>query len=141
MTLPTTPGSLGRVRIAKAAFTRRLAAVCVLAVTVLGLSVSAASAGTDESITTKRGSASFNDKDEIVTANDKLKDGFGVQAFLFWKVKKKTVSVTVTDGNGANNSPNTKNLRIREGTKVNLKLCYVDNGIVTKCSRVQVATA
>ena len=130
MTIPTTPGTI-----------RRLAALCVLAVTASGLSVPAASAGTDESITTKRGSASFNDKDEIVTANDKLKDGIGIQAFVFWKTKKGTVSATVTDGNGANNSPNTKNLRIREGTKVNMKLCYVDNGVVTKCSRVQVATA
>ncbi len=142
MTLPTTPGTLGRVRIAKAAFTRRLAAICVLAATVLGFSVSAASAGTDESITTKRGSASFNDKDEIVTANDKLEDGIGIQAFVFWKIKKgKTVSVTVTDGNGANNSPNTKNLRIPEGRKVKMKLCYVDNGVVLDCTRVQVATA
>jgi hypothetical protein len=131
MTIPTTPGII-----------RRLAALCVLAVTVFALSVPVASAGTDESITTKRGSASFNDKDEIITANDKLKDGIGIQAFAFWKVKKKkTVSVTVTDGNGANNSPNTKNLRIREGTKVKLKLCYVDNGVVLDCSRIQVATA
>ena len=107
MTIPTTPGII-----------RRLAALCVLAVTAFGLSVPAASAGTDESITTKRGSASFNDKDEIVTANDKLEDGIGIQAFVFWKTKKGTVSATVTDGNGANNSPNTKNLRIREGTKV-----------------------
>jgi hypothetical protein len=145
MTLPTTPGTLGRVRISMAATIRQIAAICVLAVTVFTLSVSAASAGTDESITTKRGSASFNDKDEIVTANDRLEDGIGIQAHVFWKIKTssgtKTVSATVTDGNGANNSPNTKNLRIREGTKVRMKLCYVDGGIVTKCSRVQFATA
>ena len=84
MTIPTTPGII-----------RRLAALCVLAVTAFGLSVPAASAGTDESITTKRGSASFNDKDEIVTANYKLKDGIGIQAFVFWKTKKGTVSATV----------------------------------------------
>jgi len=141
MTIPTTPGTLGRVRTTNAAIIRRLTALWVLAVTVFGLSVSAASAGTDESITTKRGSASFNSKDEIVTANDKLEDGLGIQAFVFWKTKKGTVSATVTDGNGANNSPNTKNLRIREGTKVKMKLCYVDDEVVQDCSRVQVATA
>jgi hypothetical protein len=133
MTLPTTPGPLG--------ITRRLTAIFVLAATVFGFSVSAASAGTDESITTKYGTASFNHKDEIVTADDKRKDGIGVQAFVFWKIKKQTVSVTVTDGNGANNSPNTKNLKIPEGRKVKMKLCTVDNGVVLDCSRVQFATA
>jgi hypothetical protein len=122
----TTPGTL-----------RRIAAVGVLVPAMLGLTVSAASAGSDESITTARGSASFNDRSEIVTANDTKKDGMGIQGFLFWNGR----SVTVTDGNGANNSPNTKNLAIREGTKVSLKLCYVDNGVVKKCSRVQTAVA
>jgi hypothetical protein len=142
MTLPTTPGNLGR---SNPAIIRRLAAMFVLAATVFALSASAASAGTDESITTKYGTASFNDKDEIVTADDKRKDGIGVQAFVFWTIKTnsgtKTVSATVTDGNGANNSPNTKNLRIREGTKVKMKQCIVDNEVVLDCSRVQVATA
>ena len=125
----TTPGNLGR--------GRRLATIGALAATMFGLSASAASAGTDESITTARGSASFNDRSEIVTANDTKKDGIGIQAFLFWNGR----SVTVTDGNGANNSPNTKNLSIPEGTKVKLKLCYVNNGTVFKCSRPQAATA
>ena len=96
-----------------------------------------AAAGTDEAIETDRGFASFNDSSEIVTANDTKSDRMGVQAFLFWSGR----SVTVTDGNGANNSPNTKNLSIPEGTKVKLKLCYVDNGVVKKCSRAQSATA
>jgi hypothetical protein len=111
--------------------------LCALALTVFGLSVSAASAGSDESIKTNRGLAAFNDSSEIVTANDTKGDGFGIQAFLFWNGR----SVTVTDGNGANNSPNTKNLSIPEGTTVKLKLCYVDNGVVKKCSRAQRATA
>ena len=58
----------------------------------------ASSAGTDESITTKRGSASFNDNTEIVTANDTLANKQGVQAFLSWKTKSgKGRSVTVED--------------------------------------------
>jgi hypothetical protein len=138
MSIPhTTPGTPGRVRTTKAAIIRRLAAIGALALTVVGLSTAVASAGSDESITTKRGSASFNDNTEIVTANDTLADKQGVQAFLFWNGQ----SVTVTDGNGANNSPNTRKLSIPEGTKVGLKLCYVDNGVVKKCSRPQSATA
>jgi hypothetical protein len=125
MTFPTTPGI------------RKLAATIAITATACGIAAPAALAGTDESITTARGSASFNHKDEILTANDKKKDGFGIMAFLFWGGK----SVTVVDGNGANNSPNSKDLNIREGTKVKLKLCYVDNGVVFKCSKPQGATA
>jgi hypothetical protein len=131
-TRTTTPGAM----------VRRLAATGALAVTMFGVSVSAASAGTDESITTKRGSASFNDNTEIVTANDTLANKQGVQAFLSWKTKSgKGRSVTVEDGNGANNSPNTKHVSLPEGTKVHLKLCYVNNGTVFKCSKPQAATA
>jgi hypothetical protein len=116
---------------------RRLAALGALALAVFGLCVAGASAGTDESIETKRGIAAFNDRSEIVTANDKKRDGFGIQAHLFWKGR----SVTVTDGGGNDGIPNTKNLSIPEGTRVSLKLCYVDNDVVKKCSRVQRATA
>ncbi len=51
------------------------------------------------------------------------------------------MSATVTDGSGANNSPNTKNFRIRVGTKVRMKLCYgtvmiwSDGGIAQRSSR------
>jgi hypothetical protein len=137
MTIPTTPGTLGRVATPTAAIIRRLAAIFAVALAVFGVSVSAASAGSDESIKTKRGLAAFNDKGETLIADDTLADKQGVQAFLFWNGR----SVTVTDGNGANNSPNSKSLSIPEGTKVKLKLCYVDNGVVTKCSRAQSATA
>ena len=87
---------------------RRLSAICALALTVLGLGAAAATAGTDEAIETDRGFASFNDRSEIVTANDKKA---------------------------------TKTLSIPEGAKVKLKLCYVDNEVVKKCSRPQSATA
>ena len=123
-------------------FMRRLAVLCTLALTVFGLSVASASAGTHESIKTKRGSVAFNHKGEILTAEDSKGDGIGIMAHLFWKVKKnKTVSATVIDGSGADGLPNAKNLDIRDGTVVNLKLCYTNNGVVFKCSKVQKATA
>ena len=72
MSIPaTTPGTLGRVRTPKAAIIRRLALASALAVTVLGPGASAASAGSDESITTKHGSAAFIDRGETLIANDK----------------------------------------------------------------------
>src|SRR5262245_44051994 len=91
MTIPTTtPGNLGRAHISSSAtIIRRLAAIWVLALTVFGLGVSAASAGSDESITTKHGSAAFIDKGETLIANDKKKDRFSVMASLTWKEGKK----------------------------------------------------
>ena len=105
--------------------------------------MSAASAGSDESITTKHGSAAFIDRGETLIANDKAKDRFSVMASLTWTDPKtgKGRSTTVSDGNGPGNTPNSTNLRIREGTKVHLKLCYVNNGVVFKCSKAQAATA
>ena len=142
MTIPTTtPGTLGRAHTSAATIIRRLAAIWVLALTVFGLGVSVASAGSDESITTKHGSAAFIDKGETLIANDKKKDRFSVMASLTWKEGKKGRSATVRDGNGPGNTPNSINLRIRERTTVHLKLCYVDNGVVFKCSNAQSATA
>ena len=144
MSIPaTTPGALGRVRTPKAAIVRGLALASTLAVTVLGPGASAASAGSDESITTKHGSAAFIDRGETLIANDKAKDRFSVMASLTWTDPEtgKGRSTTVRDGNGPGNTPNSANLRIREGTKVHLKLCYVNNGVVFKCSKAQAATA
>ena len=62
MNISTTPGTVGRVRTPKAAIIRRLAVICALAVSVFAVSASAASAGSDESITTKHGSAAFIDR-------------------------------------------------------------------------------
>jgi hypothetical protein len=141
MNISTTPGTVGRVRTPKAAIFRRLAVICAMAVSVFAVSVSAASAGSDESITTKHGSAAFIDRGETLIANDKSKDRFSVMASLTWKEGKKGRSATVRDGNGPGNTPNSRNLGIREGTRVHLKLCYVNNGVVFKCSRAQAATA
>lgn len=141
MNVLTTPGTLGRAQSPKAAIIRRLAVIGALALIVLGFSVATASAGSDESITTKHGSAAFIDRGETLIANDKAKDRFSIMASLTWKEGKKGRSATVRDGNGPGNTPNSINLRIREGTKVHLKLCYVNNGVVFKCSKAQVATA
>jgi hypothetical protein len=141
MNTPTTPGTLGHVQSRKPAIIRRVAVIGALAPIVFGFGVATASAGTDESITTTHGSAAFIDKGETLIANDKKQDRFSVMASLTWKEGKKGRSATVRDGNGPGNTPNTINLRIREGTKVHLKLCYVDNGVVFKCSNAQAATA
>ena len=95
----TTPGTLGRVRTPKAAIIRRLATICALALTVLGLNVAVAAAGTHEVIKTKRGSVSFNDLGETLTAADDLDDGYGILASLTWDGH----IVTVTDDTGATN--------------------------------------
>ena len=139
MTHPnTTPGTLGRVRTPKAAIIRRLATIGALALTVLGLNVAVAAAGTHEVIKTKRGSVSFNDLGETLTAADHYKDGYAIRASLTWGGR----IVTVTDNTGVK-PPNYrfKNLSIPEGTPVKLQMCYLDEGRVVQCSDSLGATA
>ena len=115
MSIPaTTPGTLGRVRTPKRPSSDVSPLASALAVTALGPGASAASAGSDESITTKHGSAAFIDRGETLIANDKAKDRFSVMASLTWTDPKtgKGRSTTVRDGNGPGNTPNSTNLRI-----------------------------
>ena len=75
----------------RTAIVRRLAVVGALALTVTGLNAAAASAGEDESINTNGGRVNFFDHGEVIQANDGLRDGLGVRAYLLQSEAARTV--------------------------------------------------
>jgi hypothetical protein len=118
---------------------RRIAATGALALTMLGVSGPAASAGEDEGIETKRGAVTFTHRGERLTAADNLEDGLGIRAYLHWSEYGVEQSAYVTDRRGADGGPWVvdKDLDIREGVTVQLTMCYTDNGEDVMCSYAQ----
>lgn len=116
---------------------RRLAVAGALAATALGLAVPAASAEEDERISVKGGYAHFeNDQADIgrehLWVGDERPDGMSVRGYLDWRDAsgRHTLSVTASgDGEHAH-----ADVYLREGTRVTLSVCYVDNGHVKRCS-------
>ena len=141
-----TSGTFAHARDSKTRSARRFAAICALALTVLGLSVPVASAGENESIKTKGGLVTFKHKDEEITAWDLKPDGIGVEAHLEWTDAAGDIHrKRVKDADGADipTLGNSKDLFIREGTVVKLSLCYVglSGPVPTNCTREQRAVA
>ena len=104
--------------------------------TLFGLSVSAASAGESETISTKGGSVAFRDKGERLVALDQRKDGLAVRAYLQTK-KGSLFSVTDPHTDGALLIPAVKDLSgilIQENTPVRLWMCYTKLGVNVRCS-------
>jgi hypothetical protein len=116
----------------------RIVTIAALALTTLALDVSSASAGSDEHINTAGGSAHFYaDGTEQIFVSDIRADGQGVRAQLRWKGS----SISVNDFNGAGNGFEHENLALDERTKVQLRLCYTNNGHNVRCTGWQNATA
>jgi hypothetical protein len=113
---------------------RRITITCALALTMLGLTTTAASAGEDESIDINGGYVLFLDEGEMLYAADQVRDGRGVRAYLL----QIGTSVVTATGAGTRES---KNLSIPEGSEVWLKACYTRKGRNTKCSGWQKAEA
>jgi hypothetical protein len=128
----TTPGML-----------RRLALVGVLTLALLGLTVPAASAGEFEDISTKRGAVAFQPDGDWIFAIDNKRDGIGIEANIYWKPtptsKRKRVA-SVRD-RGAGGVAETKQVDLREGTIVELEMCYFRDSGLIKCSKLQKAVA
>jgi hypothetical protein len=143
MNVPTTPGTRVRVRNSNAGIVRRVVAIGALALTVFGLSVSAASAGSDETITTKRGKVQFLNYLDVLSAEDTKRDGYGIEAYLEWNGDLYTSYESFTDDDGAGNGSYGGAIpRLREGTRVWLMMCYVNKaGERVQCSDYQRATA
>jgi hypothetical protein len=142
MTIPTTPGTHARARTPIAATIRRIAAIGTLTLTVFGLSAAAASAGSDETITTKRGEVTFLNYYDVLSADDTKRDGYGIVAYLEWQGDQYETDATVTDDNGADNGGFGNRVPLREGTPVWLMMCYVNKaGDWVQCSDWQRATA
>ena len=91
--------------------------------------------GQDERISTKRGTVTFTHHGEIVKAFDKRRDGHGVRAII---VEHGSFEVTdyVADDHAVS-----MNRSIREGSKVQLRLCYTVDHQIEQCSRPQEAIA
>ena len=111
---------------------RRIVVTGALAVTVSGLSASAASAGVPQQIRTHGGHAVFDDLGELLVVKDTRADGLSVMANLNWG----SGTATVTDS-GPGGSGTTRNLSIPEGRTVYLLMCYEVGGVTVKCSKVQ----
>jgi hypothetical protein len=117
---------------------RRIATIGALALTVLGLNVSPASAGSDEHINTDGGSAHFYASGtEQLFVSDIRADGEGVRAQLRWNGGV----VSVNDFDGAGNGFEHQKLVLPERTDVELRLCYTNNGQNLQCTGWQRAEA
>jgi hypothetical protein len=123
---------------------RRIALAGALAVAACGVGVPAASAGQSQEIALGGGSVVFEHRGERLLAYDERRDGYGVDAILLWWDDRtgRLHRVDLIDGRSGG-GPARRNLKIPEGNKVGLSLCYTKNGspIADKCSREQDAEA
>ena len=144
MNVSTTPGAFGCAWTPVAARFRRFALAGALAVAACGVGVPAASAGQSQEIATGGGSVVFSHRGERVLAYDERRDGYGVAAVLLWQDDRTHHfhNVQVIDGRSGG-GPARRNLKIPEGNKVEMEMCYTNNGEVDpdKCSETQVAEA
>jgi nitrogenase molybdenum-iron protein alpha/beta subunit len=112
-------------------------ATALAAATSSGLGVSTASAGSYEEIRTSGAWAKFDDLGEKLMVGDIAKDGKGARAYLHWD-RNKSASVYV---GGYGEPLDTKDLAIREGTKVTLTVCHTKHRLDVECSDPQWAEA
>jgi hypothetical protein len=124
-------------RFARGALPAALLAIAVGAVTLFGLGASTASAGSYEEIRTSGAWAKFDDIGEKLMVGDIAKDGKGARAYLRW-AGGNSASVYVA---GYGKPLATRDLSIREGTKVTLTVCHTKNGLDVECSDAQWAEA
>ena len=113
-----------------------LASSTVLATAIVG--TTPAWAGSDEQIATARGAVGwFHDGDRIVVS-DSLGDGRSIEANYRRDTNSAPIHVLHVAGAGNSNS-DTWNLI--EGTNIEIRMCYREGSVVTKCSGWQNAEA
>jgi hypothetical protein len=143
MNVSTTPGAFGCARTPIAARFRRTALAGALAVAACGVGVPAASAGQSQEIATGGGSVVFEHRGERLLAYDERRDGWGVAAYVLWEDRRtgrlhREEAIDGRSGGG----PARRNLKIPEGTKVELTMCYAKHdGELGDCSDTQYAEA
>lgn len=116
-----------------------LSLAVVGALAASGLSAATASAGESQTIETERGAVSFEHYGEILEAYaGPYAGGYGVRAYLDWTDGgSKKASVTALQGADGTGSKS-RNLSIREGTVVYLRMCYTNlSNEDVKCSKRQ----
>jgi hypothetical protein len=115
---------------------RPAAVAGALALAGTGLGAPAASAGQSEVIDVKGGRVVFQHKGEILKAYAKRATDYGVRAEIS-RDAPGSVEDHSSDGRWVS-----KNLSIREGAKLRLRLCYVNHrGAVISCSHSEHAVA
>ena len=143
---PTTPGALPRAR-----GLRRLALAGACAAAALATGAPGAEAGSHERILTKGGVVWFDHTGNYIGALDRRKDGYAVRAYLNWIQGEGEDSVLreeeITDTRGYRPGPPDphravfRKLFIKEGTRVELTMCYAQGDFNRRCSDRQVATS
>jgi hypothetical protein len=124
---------------------RRIALAGVLALTLFGVGVPAASAS-QQRIRTGGGEVTFVNGDgaaddvESLLALDKRRDGYGVRAYLMWSDRSGLHRASVTDPESAGEGDST-DVHVLDGTSVLLTMCYIDEGRIKRCSYSQGAVA
>jgi len=112
-------------------------ATCAVALTLLGVGATSASAGESERIVANGGTAKFSHKGEILYVSDNIGDAASMTAELL--NLSGSGSWWVRDS-GADGDPSEVDISIREGSELWLRLCYtIDNE--DHCSRWQTAVA
>jgi hypothetical protein len=126
---------------------RHLVVAGALALTVLAVGASAASAGQHERIATKGGTVWFDHTGDYIAALDRREDGYAVRAYLNWRQGGVLREEAVTDNTGFTPGPNDphrsvyRQLHIPEGTTVTLTMCYSQGDFNRRCSAEQRAVA
>jgi hypothetical protein len=118
-------------------FARALIAI-VLGVTGALAASSAAMAGSDESIVTARGSVAwYHDGDQVVACDAKA-DGYSIEAN--YRLAGGTGTGRVLHAAGAGTCE-TRTWDKNENTDIEIRMCYRDDFVITKCSDWQRAEA
>jgi hypothetical protein len=102
-----------------------------LAVVGALMTATPASAGVDQSIVTARGSVAWYHDGDIVQVCDAKKDGYSIEANyrLSWQMGPGRV-VHVAGAGKCDQVTDDKN----EGHTIEIRMCYRDDFIITKCS-------
>jgi hypothetical protein len=124
-------------RFARESLFATLLATAVGAVSLFGLGVPAASAGSSEDIRTTGAWAKFDDLGEILMVGDIAEDGRGARAYLRW-AGGNSASVYV---GGYAEPLDRADLSIPEGTNVTLTVCHTKRRVDVECSDFQWAEA
>ena len=99
---------------------------------------SAALAGSDESIVTQRGSVAWYHDGDRVVACDALGDGYSIEAN--YRLVGDTTPGRVVHAAGAGNCES-RTWDKTEGADIEIRMCYRDDFVITKCSDWQRAEA
>ena len=124
--------SLGRRVSALASCSALVAAATVTA------AASPAAAGSSESISTSRGAVKWTHRGDKISAADKKKDGRSIEANYRIDTNSGYTHVLHVAGNGNSDS---RVWNLPEGTNIEIRMCYRDGSVVTKCSGWQKAEA